>query len=169
MYAFPATLPLAQVSDLFGSLGSLTYVWSYVLGDLVAVVVHPVDREDGALFLDRGSSSRLGRTVRGREFDVLWLRILRLRIAGRRLEVSMEESAHFGGCRVCKDESVGVAAVGLGPGEVDPGTRLVFTDSFLTPFWAFRVNGLGISIEERTAHANTLRSRISCFGARQPC
>ena len=81
-----------------------------MLRDLVPIVVDSVDRKDGALLLGRMSSSRLGRAVRRCEFDVL-----QLRIAGCRVVVSMEESAHFGGSCVCKGGSLGVAGVGLGP------------------------------------------------------
>jgi len=84
-----------------------------VLRNPVAIVVHLVDWEDSTLLLCRMNRSRFGRTAREREVD-----ILRWRIAGCRIVVSVEECAHFSGRRVClQGWWVGsVAAARLGPG-----------------------------------------------------
>jgi hypothetical protein len=49
----------------------LTNLWSYVLRDLVAIVIHLVSGEDTGLLVCGMNIGRFGRTARGIKLDIL--------------------------------------------------------------------------------------------------
>jgi hypothetical protein len=49
----------------------LTNLWSYVLRDLVAIVIHSVSGEDTGLLVCGMNIGRFGRAARGSKFDIL--------------------------------------------------------------------------------------------------